>query len=251
MIAAPTPDRPAPTNRTSNARARLARRRWFGFVGRDWLSKSALSTRARGALRKQFEIDNAPCQSRRDGRFRSPCRDPPLSRIVRRRPPTGEARGAHPRRDPVYGERGYRNATVKAVCDSAGLTERYFYESFANSEALLCRILPAVTAVLLETLRRSAPRPPASRPTGSAPSSPAISRRSRRSPLGAGVPGRDRRGATSSTGLRRLARRIRGAILRTFGREPGDPLIRKAVVGGVSTSPATGWPAARPSRSRR
>ena len=38
----------------------------------------------------------------------------------------------------VYGERGYRNATVKAVCDAAGLTERYFYESFDNSEDLLC-----------------------------------------------------------------------------------------------------------------
>lgn len=37
----------------------------------------------------------------------------------------------------VYGERGYQNATVKAVCEAAGLTERYFYESFANSEALL------------------------------------------------------------------------------------------------------------------
>ena len=38
----------------------------------------------------------------------------------------------------VYGERGYRSATVKAVCDAAGLTERYFYESFENSEDLLC-----------------------------------------------------------------------------------------------------------------
>jgi AcrR family transcriptional regulator len=37
----------------------------------------------------------------------------------------------------VYGEVGYRNATVKAVCAAAELTERYFYESFANSEALL------------------------------------------------------------------------------------------------------------------
>lgn len=25
----------------------------------------------------------------------------------------------------VYGERGYRQATVKAVCEAAGLTERY------------------------------------------------------------------------------------------------------------------------------
>jgi AcrR family transcriptional regulator len=45
----------------------------------------------------------------------------------------------------VYGERGYRNATVKAVCESAGLTERYFYESFANSDELLIAGFNAVT----------------------------------------------------------------------------------------------------------
>lgn len=45
----------------------------------------------------------------------------------------------------VYGERGYRNASVKAVCEAAGLTERYFYESFANSEALLVAAFNAVT----------------------------------------------------------------------------------------------------------
>ncbi|QPF85424.1 TetR/AcrR family transcriptional regulator [Bradyrhizobium genosp. L] len=37
----------------------------------------------------------------------------------------------------VYGEVGYRGATVKAICETAVLTERYFYESFANGEALL------------------------------------------------------------------------------------------------------------------
>jgi AcrR family transcriptional regulator len=37
----------------------------------------------------------------------------------------------------VYGERGFRNSSVKAVCEAAGLTERYFYENFANSEDLL------------------------------------------------------------------------------------------------------------------
>src|SRR4051812_2571434 len=45
----------------------------------------------------------------------------------------------------VYGERGYRQATVKAVCEAAGLTERYFYESFANSEELLIASYNAVT----------------------------------------------------------------------------------------------------------
>ena len=54
----------------------------------------------------------------------------------------------------VYGERGYHQATVKAVCESAGLTERYFYESFANSEALLIDSFNAVTySVLGEVLR--------------------------------------------------------------------------------------------------
>ncbi len=54
----------------------------------------------------------------------------------------------------VYGERGYHQATVKAVCEAAGLTERYFYESFANSEALLIDSYNAVTySVLGEILR--------------------------------------------------------------------------------------------------
>jgi AcrR family transcriptional regulator len=49
----------------------------------------------------------------------------------------------------VYGERGYHQATVKAVCESAGLTERYFYESFPNSEALLIDSFNAVTYAVL------------------------------------------------------------------------------------------------------
>ncbi|AGW90434.1 MULTISPECIES: TetR/AcrR family transcriptional regulator [Cupriavidus] len=55
----------------------------------------------------------------------------------------------------VYGERGYQNATVKAVCEAAGLTERYFYESFANSEALLLASYETVTRKLLHTLARA------------------------------------------------------------------------------------------------
>ena len=37
----------------------------------------------------------------------------------------------------VFGAQGFHTSTVKAVCAEAGLTERYFYESFANSEDLL------------------------------------------------------------------------------------------------------------------
>lgn len=52
----------------------------------------------------------------------------------------------------VYGEVGYRNATVKAVCEAAALTERYFYESFANSEALLIAAFDTVSRRLLDHL---------------------------------------------------------------------------------------------------
>ena len=54
----------------------------------------------------------------------------------------------------VYGERGYRNASVKAVCEAAGLTERYFYESFANSEALLVASFNSVTRFLLDEIEQ-------------------------------------------------------------------------------------------------
>ncbi len=56
----------------------------------------------------------------------------------------------------LYGEVGYRNAPVKAVCDEAGLTERYFYESFVNSEALLQACFLAVTRDLLARMREAA-----------------------------------------------------------------------------------------------
>ncbi len=56
----------------------------------------------------------------------------------------------------TYGQRGYHNTSVKAVCEAAGLTERYFYESFANSEALLVACLRAVTQRLVAAVRDSA-----------------------------------------------------------------------------------------------
>src|SRR5579871_6430771 len=52
----------------------------------------------------------------------------------------------------VYGAQGYRTATVKAVCEAAGLTERYFYESFENSEALLIAAFDTVSHRLIDCL---------------------------------------------------------------------------------------------------
>lgn len=49
----------------------------------------------------------------------------------------------------VYGALGYRQATVKAVCAAAGLTDRYFYAAFENSEAALAACFETVTEDVL------------------------------------------------------------------------------------------------------
>ena len=97
-----------------------------------------------------------------------PCGSEPLNRMegsltARRKfaGKTGEQRRSERRARLIqagvetYGERGYRNATVKAVCEAAGLTERYFYESFQSSEALLCACFHRVTGELLAAMRRA------------------------------------------------------------------------------------------------
>lgn len=58
----------------------------------------------------------------------------------------------------IAGEEGYYAATVRAICKRAGLSERYFYESFATREEILSEvydevILGARKAVLDATAR--------------------------------------------------------------------------------------------------
>lgn len=48
----------------------------------------------------------------------------------------------------VFGTTGFRDATVGGVCDAAGLNKRYFYESFATLEDLLCAVYEVVVADL-------------------------------------------------------------------------------------------------------
>lgn len=49
-----------------------------------------------------------------------------------------------------FGTRGYHPVTVRELCAEAQLTERYFYESFSDREALFC----AVYEHLIERLRQ-------------------------------------------------------------------------------------------------
>lgn len=46
----------------------------------------------------------------------------------------------------LFGTRGYANTPVKAICEEAGLTERYFYEAFEDRESLLEEIRLIVMA---------------------------------------------------------------------------------------------------------
>lgn len=136
----------------------------------------------------------------------------------------------------VYGERGYQQATVKAVCEAAGLTERYFYESFANSEALLIDSYNAVTySVLGEILRagETAGRSPALR---SRAMLLAYFAALQREPQSARVFLVEIRGVSRAVDL------AFEASLRTIGREVArllapdaleDELLQAGVIGGV------------------
>jgi AcrR family transcriptional regulator len=47
-----------------------------------------------------------------------------------------------------FGQQGFHQTSVRALCTEAGLTERYFYESFPHSEALLIAVYDHLTATL-------------------------------------------------------------------------------------------------------
>jgi AcrR family transcriptional regulator len=40
----------------------------------------------------------------------------------------------------AFGTKGYTKTNIKTICKLAGLTERYFYESFRHKEDLLCAV---------------------------------------------------------------------------------------------------------------
>lgn len=48
----------------------------------------------------------------------------------------------------LFGGQGFRSATVRGVCSAAGLTDRYFYESFDSLEALLTAVYGELMARL-------------------------------------------------------------------------------------------------------
>lgn len=137
----------------------------------------------------------------------------------------------------VYGERGYRAATVKSVCAAAGLTERYFYESFANSESLLVASYETVIDAMLGEMRVAAGRAPTDgRATAVLRSYYAMLRRE---------PEAARVFLVEIAGVSPAVDRVSGAALKEFGLlldvamngaevAPASPtLLRAGVTGGV------------------
>lgn len=86
--------------------------------------------------------------------------------LLRTRKPTGRAyggRSAEQRRAArrekfiqagleVFGRQGYRAGTVRVLCKKAGLTDRYFYESFASTEDLLKAVYEQQSRMLYQRL---------------------------------------------------------------------------------------------------
>lgn len=52
----------------------------------------------------------------------------------------------------LFGTQGYAATTVRHVCTEAGLTERYFYESFENREELFTAVATQCVTGLVEAL---------------------------------------------------------------------------------------------------
>jgi AcrR family transcriptional regulator len=137
----------------------------------------------------------------------------------------------------VYGERGYRQATVKAVCEAAGLTERYFYESFANSEELLIASYNAVAYAVFGEIREAAAAAGATRTERARAMLRTYFTALQRDPRSARV------FLVEIRGVSRAVDRAFDASLRAIGEEVGriagpggvdlDPLLQAGVVGGV------------------
>ena len=53
----------------------------------------------------------------------------------------------------VFGTQGYMGTKIKTLCQSAGLSERYFYESFESREELLTVVYDHLASAMLESVK--------------------------------------------------------------------------------------------------
>jgi len=138
----------------------------------------------------------------------------------------------------VYGELGFRQASVKAICTEAGLTERYFYESFSNGEDLLLAAYHAVIDGLLEELTHTTMRVEAGRSGRARAMLHAYFNLLRREPAAARLILIEIRGVSEAAteaytfALRGIAHKLADAFAVT--NEETQQLLALGVVGGIS-----------------
>ncbi len=58
-----------------------------------------------------------------------------------------------------FGTIGYARSTIRGICENAGLTQRYFYESFQNKEDLLVAVYRNLIQEMVDDARTIAARP--------------------------------------------------------------------------------------------
>ncbi|WP_312839524.1 TetR/AcrR family transcriptional regulator [Pantoea piersonii] len=61
----------------------------------------------------------------------------------------------------VFAARGFHGASVRSICEAAGLTERYFYESFENTEALFLALHQDTSERIVREMREAVKNVPA------------------------------------------------------------------------------------------
>jgi AcrR family transcriptional regulator len=138
----------------------------------------------------------------------------------------------------VYGESGFRAASIKAVCAEAGLTERYFYESFGNGEDLLLAAYHAVIEGLLVELAEAAAHVQGGRTERARVMLHAYFSLLQREPAAARLILIEIRGVSEAAtdaytaALRSIAQRLAGAF--AIGNDATDQLLALGVVGGIS-----------------
>jgi len=140
----------------------------------------------------------------------------------------------------VYGEFGYRDATVRMICRRAKLTERYFYESFSSSEELLVVTAQSLAAQTLENMRRLRDGIEADRDVKTRRMLKGYFRSQLEEPLKARAFTLEFRGmsAAADAEFERILERFADLIVETrdaqhTGRAANDQLLRRGLVGGI------------------
>ena len=140
----------------------------------------------------------------------------------------------------LYGEHGYRNVTVRMICQRAGLTERYFYEAFASSEDVLVVAARTLARATIDRMRHLSETTPGDRDAKTLRMLKGYYRSQLDEPSKARVFTLEFRGisAAADAEFERILDLFADLIVETRdpkrrGRAATDALVRRGLVGGV------------------